>query len=182
MLIAANNFYLYAGSQVFNLSASDAVTNFYLSTGTTTLNNPLTSLNLYAAHATLNSPVSTLTLSSTSRATTTAAGNVSGNVALYDHSTLTLGESMGLGANSPRGTRAPRWTWRAIGCRPIRSCSAGMLPQPVTLLNRAPIAANNFYVYAGAQVFNLSPFDAVANFYFSTGTTTLNNPLSSLNL
>ena len=46
----------------------------------------------------------------------------------------------------------------------------------MTLLNRAPIAANNLYVYAGVQVFNLSASDAVANFYLSTGTTTLSTP------
>ena len=70
--IATGNLFVAAGT--LDLSASDAVTNFSLSNGTSTL----------------SSSVSSLSLSNSAQAITTVAGGVSGSVSLLTGSTLTL--------------------------------------------------------------------------------------------
>ena len=68
-----------------NLTASDAVTNFGVEGGTTTLGSGVA--------------VSTLNLTASAQATTSTVGNVSTNVQLFGGSMLTLGASMSLSGN-----------------------------------------------------------------------------------
>ena len=152
---------LYVAAQTFNLNPSDTVSGFALSNGTTTL----------------YSPVSGLGLSNSSQATTTAAGNVTGNVSLFSGSTLTLGASMTLSGQID--VRDSSTTLNMAGY----ALSAPTIylgwndAQTVTLLNRGPIKATGLAVYAGGQTFNLNPSDTVTNFSVSNGTTTLNSPV-----
>ena len=154
---------LEVGYMQFDLTSSDAVTNFYLSSGTSTL----------------NSPVSSLYLSSSAQATTTAAGNVTGSVGLVSSSTLTLGAPMTLSGqldveqNSTLDMRG----------NPLSANTVYLgwaYTQPVAVLNRGPITAANLYVYASA--FDLSASDSVTNFSLGGGTSTLNSNVSNLYL
>ena len=76
---------LYVGYISLNLTPSDAVTNFNLDSGATTLNSGVS--------------VSTLNLTASAQATTSTVGNVSTSVQVFGGSMLTLGSSMTLSGN-----------------------------------------------------------------------------------
>ena len=156
--------YLNVANMPFDLSASDTVTNFSLSGGTSTL----------------NSSVSSLTLYSSAQATTTASGNATASVGLVYSCTLTLGAPMALSgqidveasstlnmAGNPLSANSVTLGWSYAG-------------QPVTVLNRAPITATNLNV--GQMAFDLGASDAVTNFSLTSGTSTLYSPVSNLSL
>ena len=159
---------LYVGYISLNLTPSDAVTNFNVEGGTTTLGSGVT--------------VSTLNLTASAQATTSTVGNVSTSVQVFGGSMLTLGSSMTLSGNLD--VRDNPSTLNMAG-HPL-SASAVYLGwydnQPVTVLNRGPIATPNLYV--GYISLNLTPSDAVTNFNVEGGTTTLGSgvAVSTLNL
>ena len=112
--------YLQVGIGSFNLSASDNVTNFSLDYATSTL----------------SSSVSSLTLSYSSQATTTPAGNVTGSVGVDLGSTLTMGAPMTLTGNLD----LERSSTLDMGSHPLNAYSVQFSwnqNQPYTLLNRA---------------------------------------------
>ena len=159
--ITATN--LQVGGQAFNLIASDNVTNFSLSAGTSTL----------------SSPVATLGLSYSSQALTTTAGNVTDSVTLDLSSTLSLGASLRLSGDLD----VERYSTLNMAGYPLYANYVYIgweEGQPVTVLNRGPITTNNLLV--GGQTFNLSASDSVTNLTLSTGTGTLSSPVSVLSL
>ncbi len=137
-----------APGQTFNLVAADAVTNFNLNGGTTTL----------------NSAVSSLTLSNSSQAATTLSGSVTGSVTLGGSSTLTLGAAMALSGNLNVG---PYSTLNMAGH--ALSAATVFLGQgigPVTVLNNGPLTASTLNVASGS-VFNFSASDSVGTLNLS---------------
>ena len=106
---------------------------------------------------------------------------VTGNVQLDGGGTLVLGNSMTLSGQMDVEQNSTLNMSNHPLSADSRSSSL-VQGQPVTLGSRAPISANNLYVYAAHTTFNINASDTVANFYVSNGTTTLNNPVSSLNL
>jgi fibronectin-binding autotransporter adhesin len=158
--ITANSLQVAAGT--FDLSASDTVTNF----------------SLVNAVSTLSSFVNALSLSNTSQATTTPAGNVTGNATLDLSSTLTLGAPMTLTGqlDLERGS-----TLNMAGNRLIANAVyLASYGEPVAILNRGPITATTLNV--GAGTFDLSASDAVANFSLDNSAGTLHSFVSGLNL
>ena len=153
--------YLSVANQTFDLNATDSITNFYLSN----------------AASTLNAPVSSLTLYTNSTATTTAAGNVTGNVNIYSGSSLTLGADMTLsGSLDLRDDHSTLdMAYHAINASQIYLGWNGGSP---TLLNRGRLTASYFCV--ANQTFDLNATDSVSYFYLSNGTSTLNAPVTSL--
>ncbi len=145
---------LYVAYSTFNLSTSDAVTNFNLSAGTTALDSGVS--------------VSALNLSASGLATTSTSGNVTGSVQLLSGSLLTLGASMAL--SGQLDMRDSGTTLNMAG-HPL-SAETVFLGwydgQPVSVINRGAIAASNLYV--GNETFNLIPSDAVTNLNLSSGT------------
>jgi len=136
---------LSVANQTFDLIASDAVTTFNLSSGTSTL----------------YSPLSVLSLSSTALATTTAAGNVSGNVSVLGGSTLTLGAPMTLSSqidveeNSTLNMAGYPLTANMI----YLGSNDG---QPVTLQGSGTITTNNLSIGGGSAV-TLPAFNSLVN-------------------
>ena len=155
--------YLQVGIGSFNLSASDNVTNFSLDYATSTL----------------SSSVSSLTLSYSSQATTTPAGNVTGSVGVDLGSTLTMGAPMTLTGNLD----LERSSTLDMGSHPLNAYSVQFSwnkNQPYTLLNRAPIMAT--YLEVGIGTFNLSASDNVTNFYLDFAASTLSSSVANLTL
>ena len=164
--ITTANLYVYGG-QTFDISASDAVTNLTLSSGTSTL----------------YSPVSSLTLSNTSHATTTPAASVTGNVTLNTGSTLTMGAPLTL--SGQKTLDVEQYSTLDMGGNPLSAYTVSLGysdKQPITVLNRGPISATNLNVYGSGQEFDISASDRVTNFSLSGGTSTLNSPVASLTL
>jgi hypothetical protein len=166
-LIVTSN--LYVTNQTFDLNATDAIANFSLSNGASTLNSAV--LGLY--------------LSNGATATTTAAGNVTGNVTLDSASTLTLGADMSLSGNLEL-----RYTGSTLDMahHPLNASQIylGWNGGDVDLLNRAQLTADYLFMsyvsYLDHRVFDLNAGDSIANFYLSNATSTLNAPVSSLTL
>ena len=146
----------------------------------------ITATNLFIAYGTTftfttSDVVTNLYLTNSAQGTTTAAGNVTGNVSVNQGSTLTLGTAMTLTGNSSldveRGSTL-NMAGHSISA-PIVELGWGA-SQWVTVLNRGPISTANLYVYG--QAWNLNAADAVTNFSLSNGTSTLNSPVSTLTL
>jgi hypothetical protein len=155
--------YLYVANQPFDLNAADSISNFSLSNGTSTF----------------NAPISGLYLSNNSTATTTAVGNITGNVGIYNGSTLTLGADMTLSGslNLQDNSSSLDMKEHTLNASQI---FFGYYGGSTTLLNRGRLTAN--YLYVANQPFNLNAADSISNFSLSNGTSTINTPLSSLTL
>jgi hypothetical protein len=82
---AINATNLYVAAETFALIPVDTVTNFYLSSATTTLGSGIS--------------VATLTLQNSSNGATTAAGNITGSLEIESASQLTLGANLTLSGN-----------------------------------------------------------------------------------
>jgi filamentous hemagglutinin len=141
----------------FNLNAADSVTNYSLNNATSTLNSSVASL-----------------MAQNSSATTTPAGNVTGNVSL-GNSTLNLGANMTLSG-----------TMNVDGSSTLNmngySLTAATIGLGSTLLNRGVLAAT--FLQVSNQAFTLNASDTVANFSLNNATATLNSNISvgTLNL
>ena len=151
-----------------NLTPSDAVTNFNVEGGTTTLGSGVT--------------VSALNLAASAQATTSTVGNVSSSVQVFGGSMLTLGSSMSLSDNLD--IRDNNSTLNMAGhALAAPTIYLGWYDgQPVTVLNRGPISTPTLDV--GYISLNLTPSDAVTNFSVEGGTTALGSgvTVSTLNL
>ena len=156
---------LYVGNQTLNLLPTDAVTNFYLTNATSTLNSSVSVLSLG--------------LQNGSVATTTAAGNVTGGAQVWTGSTLNLGAALNLsGSLDVRDTGTTiNMNGNSIAASTIY---LGWYDGQATTLNRGTVpgtlTATNLYV--GNQTLNLLPTDAVTNFYLTNATSTLNSSVS----
>jgi len=160
---------LYVANQNFNLLASDSITNFTLTNGSTTLNNGVSVSGLSLTNAT---------------ATTTAANNVTGNVSVYGTtattgpSTLNLGANLTLsGALDVRDNSTVNMNGNNISANSI---FLGYYDGQPTTLNRGTtpgsLTATNLYV--ANQNFNLLASDSIGNFTLNNGSTTLNTGVS----
>jgi hypothetical protein len=172
-------------NQTFDLYPTDSIDSFYLSNGTSTINAPITNLNLdNNSTATWNILLPNLRLDNNSTAATTAATNViTDNVNITSGGKLTLGADMTLsGTLNLQGTGS---TLDMVG----HALNANQIlfgygwygnGETITLLNRGRLTANDLYV--GNQTFDLYATDSVSNFSLSNGTSTINTPISSLSL
>ena len=123
--------------------------------------------------------MTSLSLNNSSTVTTTAVGNVTGNVNIYSGSTLTLGADMTLSGNMD--IRDTNTTVDMAGHSLMRDCVIlGWYGGVPTLLNRGRLTASSLAV--SNQTFDLNATDSVSNFSLSAGTSTLNTPLSGLYL
>jgi autotransporter-associated beta strand protein len=151
-------------NQAFNLIASDAVANFLLSNGTSTL----------------ASSVSSLNLSNSAEATTTSTGSVNGSVTLTASSTLTLGSAMTL---SGELYVDPTSTLNMAG-HPLTASSlylgANNGTTAIVLGRSGGITTNSLTLTS--QAFNLLPADTVTNFNLGGSTSTIAGCVSFLTL
>jgi hypothetical protein len=144
---------LYVANQPFDLNASDSVQELHLN-------------NVFG---TLYSSVSSLDIYNGSQATTTAMGNVTGDVTIYESCSATLGTSMTLAgtldmhgnatldmAGNPLTADTILWGWHGYG--------------PTTLLNRAPVTANRLVVEDSPFIFHAG--DVVRDFILLDDATT----------
>ena len=159
---------LYVGNQTLNLLPTDAVTNFYLTNATSTLNSGVSVLSLG--------------LQNGSVATTTAAGNVTGGAQVWTGSTLNLACANLSGSLDVRDTGTTiNMNGNSIAASTIY---LGWYDGQATTLNRGTVpgtlTATNLYV--GNQTLNLLPTDAVTNFYLTNANSTLNSSVSVLSL
>jgi hypothetical protein len=148
---------LLVANQNLNLTATDQVTDFSLSHGST---------NLIAATALQN-----LNLSNGATAATSATGNITQGVVVSGGSTLTLGADLSVsgtvqlsGDNSTLNAQG-----HTITADTLRIAWDG--GTNVQLLNRGNLAVTNLFV--ANQTFNLIAGDQVANFNLSNGSTNL---------
>jgi fibronectin-binding autotransporter adhesin len=166
--ITATN--LNVASEAFNLSASDSVTNFSLK------NNASTALcNAVSVYS--------LTLSTSSQATTSAAGNVTNGATLSLGSTLTLGAPLTLsGVLDLEQSATLNMAGYPVSAATVDIGSNDL--QPVSVTNRGPITAA--YLTVAAQTFNLNPSDMVSNLTLinnaQTATAAAGNITSSVTL
>jgi hypothetical protein len=176
--LTANN--LYVTNQTFDLNATDTVSTFNLSNGTSTINTPISNLSLdNNSTATWYTPLSSLSLGNNSTAVTTAAGNVTGGVSISGGSKLTLGADMTLSNNlnlQDTGSTLDM-AGHSLSATQILFGWYGGSP---TLLNRGQLTANNLYVTN--RTFDLNATDTVSTFNLSNGTSTINTPLFGLEL
>jgi hypothetical protein len=145
--------YLYVANQTFNLNATDSISNFYLTNGTSTINTTILYLDL-----------------NNSTAATAAAGNVTGSVNIYN-SKLTLGADMKLsGYLSLWGDTGS--TLDMAG----HSLNADQLyfgwGGTNMLLNSGRISANSLYV-ANTNALTLHPGDLIENYLTLSNASTL---------
>ncbi len=156
---------LVGNSQTFNINASDTVTNFYLSGGSSTLNNS----------------VSYLRLQDGATATTTATGSVTGNSDVLSGSTLTLGADMTLTGTLNVQDSGSIFNMAGHNLTASELELGWNGSSAVTLQNPGNINVTNLLVGNG-QTFNINASDTVTNFYLSGGSSTLNNSVSYLRL
>jgi hypothetical protein len=158
--LTANTLEVYG--QTFNLLSSDAVTAFYLADGTTTLNSGVA--------------VSRLQLQNGSTATTTATGNVTGNLFMYSGSTLNLGANLDLTSNLDVEDSGSVLNMNGNNIS-ANVFQLGWNDDVAVTLNRGTtpgsLSASTLEVYG--QTFNLLAADTVTNFYLADGATTLNS-------
>ena len=158
---------LYVGNQTLNLLPTDAVTNFYLTNATSTLNSGVSVLSLG--------------LQNGSVATTTAAGNVTGGARLDWQYAQPRGAEPQRQPRCPRHGSTINMNGNSIAASTIY---LGWYDGQATTLNRGTVpgtlTATNLYV--GNQTLNLLPTDAVTNFYLTNANSTLNSSVSVLSL
>jgi hypothetical protein len=160
----------------FNLLPTDAITNFYISQGTTTLNSGVA--------------VSGLTLNYSSTGTTTTAANVAGDVRVLNSSTLNLGANLSLS-----GILDVENTGSVLNMNDNNISAStiylGWNNNETVTLNRGTLGgsltATSLYVYGGATVsnpgtFDLLPSDSITNFYLDDAGSTLNSGVAVSNL
>ncbi len=130
---------------------------------------PITATNLYdyssAVALTGSGAVTNLTLSYSAQATTATTGNVTGAVSLDLSSSLTLGAPMTLSG----ALDVERSSTLNMANHPLSAATVLLgwnQSQPVTVLNRGPIAATNLDI--AANTLNFSSSDAVTNLNLST--------------
>ena len=130
--------YLYVAGSNFNLLPSDNVNTFYLSNGSTTLNNSVAVTNLY--------------LENSATGTTTSSSNISGNVSVSSGSTLNLGGNLNLTGNMD--VEGAGSTVNAHGF----NINAGQLtvgyfnPYAVSVTNVGSILLNSLYLGNGSTM------------------------------
>jgi len=160
---------LHAAYQPFSLSASDAVTNFYLYD--------------VSASTLASTTVSYLQLSNSSVLTTTSTANVSNQIDVVSGSKLTLGADLSLSGHlnlQDAGSTLDMGGHKLIADTILLAWYDR--PALPTLLNRGPLIASNLYV--ADQPFSLAAADAVTNAYFVnvSGSTLASNTASYLQL
>jgi fibronectin-binding autotransporter adhesin len=140
--------YLNVASMTFNLSGSDAVTNFSLN-------------NLATTALSSSVSVASLSLSNSSQATTSATSNVTTSVTVSTSSTLTLGASMSLsGALDVENSATLDMAGHSLHAATVYF---GWLDsQPAFVRNPGPVTANYLYAGGGSSV-TLSAPNSVVN-------------------
>jgi hypothetical protein len=158
--LTTSNLYVYGST--FNLLPTDAVTNFYVSNGSTTLNSGVA--------------VSFLQLQSGSTGTTMATGNITGSVNVDSASTLNLGANLSLTGNLDVENTGSTVHMNGHNISANQIFLGWNSAQAVTLDRGAtPGSLTANYLYNYGTTFNLLPTDAVTNFYISNGSTALNS-------
>ncbi len=157
---------LYVGNgQTFNINASDTVTSFSLSGGSSTLNNSVGTLNLYNG----------------ATATTTATGSVTTNAGVFSGSTLNLGANMNLAGSLGVEDSGSVLNMNGHTLNAAELFLGWSGSSAVTLQNPGNIDVGSLYVGNG-QTFNINASDTVTSFSLSGGSSTLNNSVGTLNL
>jgi fibronectin-binding autotransporter adhesin len=154
---------LYAANRPFDISSTDAITNFSLQNGA----------------GTLNSSVSSLSLTTNATATTTAAGNVTGYASVSGGSRLTLGADMTLSSYLYvwDSTSTFDMANHALKANELDFGYGGGTP---ALNNRGKLTITNLWV--SNEAFDINPTDSITNFNLKNGTSTLNASVATLNL
>jgi hypothetical protein len=129
------------------------VTQYYLNNATSTLNSSVAFLDAQG-----------------SQATTTAAGNVTGDARMVG-STLNLGANMTL-------TGTMNIEFSTLNMNGYTLTANTTILEGGALLNRGALTTTNLQVIS--QTFNLNAADSVTNYFLDNATSTLNSSISSL--
>jgi hypothetical protein len=129
-----------------------------------------------------NDAVSYLQLQNGSSATTTATGNITGNIDVYSGSTLTAGADLNLTGYLNVQDSGSTLNMQGHNITANQPLFGWYGSSAVTLQNLGNIAATSLYVGNG-MTFNLTSADTVTNFYLNShATSTLTNNVSYLQL
>jgi hypothetical protein len=149
----------------FNITASDTVTSFFLSGGTSTLDNN----------------VGSVSLSNGATAATTTSGTATTNASISGGSTLTLGANMTLTGDLEMQDSGSTLNMAGHNLSANSIYLAYFGNAPVTVENRGTITATNVYMSNG-MTFNINTGDSVTNFSLNASSTTLNSNVSTLSM
>ncbi len=128
------------------------------------------SLNVYSGNSLAlvasDAVTSTVTLSNSSHLTTAATANIGQTANVFSGSTLTLGASMALTTNLDLRDNGTTLNMAGYGLSAVNAYVGWFDGQPVSVINRGPVAVGNLNIASGA--FNLGASDTVSNLSIST--------------
>jgi hypothetical protein len=155
---------LWVANLACNINSTDAITNFHLQNGTSTL----------------NAPVASLYLTNNSTAATTSAGGITAGATIDSGSHLTLGADAAMTGTLDLRTTGSTFDMASHALTASTVYLGWNGTGLTTLQNRGRLTAGSLYV--ANQPFDLNATDVITNFSLQNGAGTLNAPVSSLSL